>query len=351
VVDESPESKPPLSEPRSPEDALKKGIEYLLKEATARWGWGQGGGWRRTSSNQAAEWRMQGRDPSDVGNTCVSLMALLRNGDTPAKGEHKNAAAKAFDFICRYVEKADEGLPVRHPVRDTQLQVKIGAYVDTFLAGWVLSELKSNLPDEDSEKRRAASLEKVVRKIEKNQKGDGSFAGNTGWASVLSQGLCSKALNSAARSGARVSPDTLKKDQEQNLAGLDVAKGAFTSPASPTAEPSSAGISLYRETAKLGGLSEKKRTNDLQKQKAEKVLADNDAPAAAKEQARKQLDGIAQDAKAVGAAAQAVASNLKSTKYAAGFGNNGGEEFLSYLNVTESLRDQAGRNGTNGNPR
>jgi Prenyltransferase and squalene oxidase repeat len=346
------EEKTAPGDPRSADDALKKGIEYLLKQQQPDGGWGQGGGWRQDLKKTGARVEDEKvEDPSDVGNTCVSLMALLRNGDTPAKGEHKDAAAKAFDFICRYVEKADDDSLYVTPVRDTQLQVKIGAYVDTFLAGWVLSELKSNLPDEDAEKRRAAALEKVVRKIEKNQKTDGSFAGNTGWAAVLSQGLCSKALNSAARSGANVSADALKKDQQQNLAGLDVASRSFTTPASPTAEPSSAGVSLYRETAKLGGLWEKSRTNGEIKRKAEKVLADKDAPAPAKQQAREQLDGIAQDEKAATAATQAVAGKLADTKFVAGFGNNGGEEFLSYLNLTESLRDQGGKEWENWRPK
>jgi hypothetical protein len=48
----------------------------------------------------------------------------------------------------------------------------------------------------------------------------------------------------------------LDKDQVQNKAGLDLAKGDFSAPTG-AAEPSSAGISLYREAAKLGGLREK----------------------------------------------------------------------------------------------
>jgi hypothetical protein len=332
------------AQPRSAEYAVKKGIEYLLKQQQPDGGWGQGGGWRQDLNKAGG--RVEGNkneDPSDVGNTCVSLVTLLRNGDTPARGEHKEAAAKAFDFICRYVEKADEDSIYVTPVRDTQLQVKIGAYVDTFLAGWVLSELKSNLPDEDAEKRRAAALDKVVRKIEKNQKADGTFTGNSGWAAVLSQGLCSRALNGAARGGAKVSQQTLEKDNAGNKAGLDVAKGTFTAPASPTAEPSSAGISLYRETAKLGGLWEKSRTNEQLRQKAEKVLGDKSAPAPDQAQARQQLESIAADQKAAEAATKAVASNLGNSRYVAGFGNNGGEEFLSYLNLTESLRDQGGK--------
>jgi hypothetical protein len=46
-----------------------------------------------------------------------------------------------------------------------------------------------------------------------------------------------------------------------------------------------------------------------------------------------------------------VAGKLADTKFVAGFGNNGGEEFLSYLNLTESLRDQGGKEWENWRPK
>jgi hypothetical protein len=333
----------PKAVPRSPDDALHAGLEYLLKQQQEEGGWGQGGGWRQGHDRNGG--RVEGvnvEDPADLGNTCVSLVALLRAGDSPAQGEHREAARKAFEFICRQVEKADDDSLYVTPVRDTQLQVKIGTYVDTFLAGWALSELKGRLADEIAEKRRAVALDKVVAKIERNQKDDGSFAENKGWAAVLSQGLCSKALNSAARSGAKVSSKALDKDQQQNLAGLDVAKGDFSAPVA-AAEPSSAGVSLYREAAKLGGLREKVKSNAPRRTDAEKTIADPAAPAPEKARARDELKQFADDDKAAQVAQRAIAGKLADTRYVAGFGNNGGEEFLSYLNLGESMRERGGK--------
>ena len=54
-------------------------------------------------------------------------------------------------------------------VRNTQLQSKIGQYVDTFLAGLVMAELKGQMPDEGSEAKLMASLEKTMDKIAKNR--------------------------------------------------------------------------------------------------------------------------------------------------------------------------------------
>ena len=328
--------------PRTLDEAVRVGLEYLLKQQQSDGGWGQGGGWRQSGEKGGA--RVEGanvEDPPDLGNTCVSVVTLLRAGDSPAEGAHREAARRAFEFICQQVEQADEKSLYTTSVRNTQLQVKIGTYVDTFLAGWALSELKGRVGDESAEKRRAAALDKVVAKIERNQKDDGSFAENKGWAAVLSQGLCSKALNSAARSGAKVSAKALDKDQQQNLAGLDVAKGDFSD--ASAAEPSSAGVSLYREAAKLGGLREKSKSNVARKAEAEKKIADPSAPAAEKEQAGKDLKQFANDEKASVVAQAAVAGKLADSRYVAGFGNNGGEEFLSYLNLGESLRERGGK--------
>lgn len=337
--------------PRSPEETLRAGLDYLLKQQQPDGGWPQGGGWRQNLQQTGGRVESGAEDPSDLGNTCVALVALIRAGHTPKAGEHRDAAAKAFEFICRMIEKADTESLYVTPVRDTQLQVKIGSYVDTFLAGWALSELKDRLPDDASETRRAAAVDKVVAKIERHQGSDGAFTGNNGWASVLSQGLASKALNSAARSGAKVSQSALEKDAVQNNSGLDRKTGDFTAPTA-AAEPSSAGVSLYRETAKLGGLWEKTKSNAKAKKEAEKTMADAAAPAPAKQQAEEKLRKIDDEEKAARQAAGAIAAKAQGdTRYTAGFGNNGGEEYLSFMNLTESLHAQGGKEWSDWRPK
>ncbi len=333
-----------IAEPRSPEDTLRTGLEYLLGQQHSDGGWGQGGGWRQAGAGGRVEGTAND-EPSDLGNTCVSLVALVRSGETAAPGKYRDAMLKALDFISAAAESADNESLFVTKVRDTQLQVKIGTYVDTFLTGWALSEVKEHGAGEAIEKRRVAALEKVVSKIERNQKDDGSFDGNKGWAAVLSQGLASKALNLASRSGAKVSNQTLDKDNGQNGAGLDLAKGDFTAPTS-AAEPSSAGVSLYREAAKLGGLREKTKSNVKRKDAAQKTVADPQAPAPAKAEAEKELKQIDADEQAAQVASRAVAGKLNDASYVAGFGNNGGEEFLSYLNLTESMHERGGKEWT-----
>jgi len=353
-------------------DAEKRGMEYLLKQQHEDGGFGQGGGWRQDTRKGGGS-RVEGRDitdPPDMGNTCISLMSLARAGHTPSEGELRDAAARAFDFVCTNIEQADDDSLFVTSVRDTQLQVKIGPYVDTFLAAWVLSELKGRVPD-SSEPRRDKALNKVVRKIEKNQKTDGTFAGNNGWAAVLSQGLASKALNGAFQSGAVVAANTLETDQKQNTSGLNRTTGeiaavsgagglslggvsTFTGAStvsgwslvgsgSASSSPSDAGISLYRDSSKLGGLWEKSRTNAMQRGKIEAVIADSKSSEEDKSKAREQLKKFVDDEQAKVAASRNIAGKLGDAKYIAGFGNNGGEEYLSYMNLTEAMHEAGGK--------
>jgi hypothetical protein len=363
------EEKPSRPVP-SPAEAEQKGFDYLLSQQHENGGWGQGGGWRQDLEKQGS--RVEGKnvvDPPDLGNTCIALMALHRAGHSPKNGDHQKAAAEGFDFVCSQVEKSDQDSLYVTSIRDTQLQTKIGPYVDTFLAAWVLSELKDDVPD-DQEKRRAAALDKTVKKIEKHQKQDGTYAGNQGWASVLSQGICSKALNSASINGAMIAQATLEKDQAHNLSGLDV-NGTFsgsggasrtdltvtaagtlhisgtTAAAAATPAPSDAGVSLYSNSSKLGGLIAKSQSNESLKAQSTAVIADASSTVEQLEGAKKNLEKIDADEKAKESALRGISGKLGDGRFVAGFGNNGGEEFLSYMNISEAMREKGGKDWDN----
>src|SRR5204863_2129154 len=173
--------------------------------------WRQGRGWRTASEGGRVEGAPV-QEPPDVGNTAIAALALIRAGHTPKEGEYANNVAKAIDFIAAKIDKVEKDSTYVTDVLGTQLQSKIGQYVDTFLAALVLSELKGKMPDETSEKRLTTTLDRTLATIERHQKADGTFAGNAGWASVLSQALCSKAINRAAQNGAEVKAEVLERD-------------------------------------------------------------------------------------------------------------------------------------------
>ena len=353
------EARKPIK-PKELSDSAKKGLAYLISQQHETGGFGQGGGWRVNASGQSG--RVEGtdvKDPPDVGNTCIAALALIRAGNTPKDGPYAKQLAKAIDFIEQYVEASDKESLYVTPVRDTQLQSKIGKYIDTFLTALVLSELKGQMPDKKSEERLFAALNKTIGKIEANQQADGTFVGNVGWASVLSQGICSKALNRASQKGVVVKAETIQRDLDQTVAQLDPGKTPVRATAATAGPISSsratsvssggaasgkgdAGVALYSLSANAGRLQDTVNTNKIQKKKAEAVLSSPSADEKSKDAAKQQLKEVADAEKANVQAVREVAANLGNDRFLKGFGNNGGEEFLSYMNISETLFAQGG---------
>src|SRR5262249_29183845 len=135
---------------------------------------------------------------------------LLRAGHTPRDGEHAANVLRGLDFIMGNVEQADAESPFVTDLRDTQVQVKIGPYADTFLASMVLAEAKGQMPDEAGEVRLTAALPSTIAKMERHHQENGAWA-QQGWAPVVGQGLACAGLNRARQRGARVSDEVLQK--------------------------------------------------------------------------------------------------------------------------------------------
>jgi hypothetical protein len=322
-------------------DQVHKGLEYLVKQQHPSGGWGQGGGWRT-----GGQGRIDGanvKDPADVGNTCMATLALVRAGNTATSGPYADNVARALDFLCKHVEKADDKSLFITAVRDTQLQSKIGPYVDTFLTSLVFAELKGRVGEQDLENRLVAALDKTVAKIQRNQADDGRFAGNTAWASVLSQGLAGKALSRAKQAGASVSEEAIEKVQKQVASSFDGRSGTFRAMAGEDAARSSdAGVALYGTAAGFGNAQDVVAANADSEKKARETLAKSTAPAAERAQAQSKLKSIEEAKKLNDQARIAVVRQLDNRDFVAGFGSNGGEEFLSFLNISETLLCKGG---------
>jgi hypothetical protein len=297
-----------------------------------------------------------------VGNTCIATLALLRSGHTPKDGKYAQNVARAIAFICKNVEKADGDSLYVTQVRNTQLQSKIGTYIDTFLASLVLAEMKGAMPDQKSEQRLVAALDKTIHKIEHNQKGDGTWA-SEGWATVISQGICTKALNRAKQAGVDVNDATLAKAEEvaKNnlrpspgaLAGLP-ARGAGSGVEIASSRPAGglggagmapgdAGVPLYRSGNSVGALQESANTNRQQAGAAKKVAEDPSQPEAKRGEARRQLKRFNEAEEALAKQTDELAGQLDNANFTAGFGSNGGEEFLSYMSISEALMVKGGK--------
>src|SRR5450432_4407924 len=138
--------------------AVEKGLKWLVSTQGKDGGWGQDGG--ETSYVRQGE-RLESNG-NDVANTAVVAEALLHNGTTATRGEYREPLLRAVNFILTRVEQSPaEGLAVTD-VKGTQIQRKLGPYIDTFLTSKLLAELDGTMGDAKANTRVRESLQKCV---------------------------------------------------------------------------------------------------------------------------------------------------------------------------------------------
>jgi hypothetical protein len=320
---EKPTTWVPAVEPKPLSENVKRGLDFLVKSQHENGGWAQG-----EESENMGHSLDKLKDTPNVADTCAATLALIRAGSTPASGPHARNVLRALDFLCSEVQKSDESSLFITEVRGTRLQQKLGTYIDTFLAAMVLAQVKGKMPDAAGEKLILAALDKVMDKIEKNQRENGTWD-DRGWAPVLAQGLATKSLNYVRQVGLDVDEKVRERAETYARKQFDPTTGGFKA-------EGSAGVALYADGANMNAIRDSANTNAALKPGLEQKAAT--APTAAeREAAKKELDRFAQVEKDLEGAQTAIVQKLGDEKFIKGFGSNGGEEFLSYMNIGESL--------------
>jgi hypothetical protein len=313
----------PAVKPKPLSENVKRGVNWLVEHQLKSGAWGQG------EESTAMGGGVTLKDVPSVADTCMAAMALMRAGSTPAKGEHSNGVLAAVKYVCGQVEESSQDTLEITTNRGTRVQSKLGPYIDTFAASLLLAEVNNQMPDAASQKRVAAALDKLLAKIQKNQRPDGTWGGE-GWAPTLQQNMAVKGLNRAVQNGAAMVDDKVREKAElQARQSFDRASGKFSA-------AGSAGVELYSAGATLNNLSNASISNGLEQTKV-REQAQNGATADARQQAQTKLDRFKAADKDLADAERAVIARLDDKQFIAGFGSNGGEEFLSYMNIGESL--------------
>ncbi len=323
---------------------VKKGLDWLVEHQLAGGGWGQGEESAQMRGNESL------RDTPNVADTCIAVLALIRSGSTPREGLYRDAIVKGVRYVRLQVEESDsQSIAVTH-VQGTRVQQKLGPNIDTFLASMLFAEVKGRMPDVASEKATDFALHKVLGKIERHQKQDGTFDGE-GWAPILAQAMCGKGINRSRQAGARVSDTALARAengaklafQASGPATLAGTRTGITTGRSPAMAgmmggmmSGSAGVELYSRAASIGVLQDSVNTNKVVAKEL-RAKAANSPDKKERAEAKQKLAEIADAEKIQGEAQAAVVSRLGDRQFMAGFGSNGGEEFLSYMNIAESL--------------
>jgi hypothetical protein len=103
-----------------------------------------------------------------------------------------------------------------------------------------------------------------------------------------------------------------------------------------------AGVALYSSSAQLATIQASAQANEAKKDHFQKIA---DAPTTqpeARKEALAQLVRFKENEVILGKAQDAIVAKLDDKQFVQGFGSNGGEEFLSYLNIGESLFHKGG---------
>lgn len=162
--------------------------------------------------------------PADVGCTSLMALALLANGDTPIEGPRSRELRQIAAFLVKTVEAAPEDDVVA--AQQTQLQNKIGRHAHTFFAALALSQLAGEGWQIEPVQ---AALRKLVAAIVAAQTPDGHW-GQQAWAPTLGTVMGWVALRAAHFAGLHVgsSPDaTARHLARQMSAGAGAAGGGW----------------------------------------------------------------------------------------------------------------------------
>jgi hypothetical protein len=330
-------------EPKPLSRNVKKGLDWLVEHQLPGGGWGQGEESAQMRGNESL------KDTPNVADTCIAVLALIRSGSTPREGLYRDAIVKGVRYVRHQVDESDSQSIAVTQVQGTRVQQKLGPNIDTFLASMLLAEVKGRMPDDSSAQAADLALQKVLGKIERHQKHDGTFDGQ-GWAPILAQAMCGKGINRARQAGARVSDMALARAENGAKLAFQASRPAPAGGAGTGATSGrltamggmmggmggAAGVELYSRAASIGVLQDSVNTNKVVAEGLRDKAA-NSADQNERVRAKRQLAQIADVEKVQREAQAAVVSRLGDRQFIAGFGSNGGEEFLSYMNIAESL--------------
>lgn len=280
--------------------------------------------------------------PSDPATTAMVSMALLRAGSTVKDGRFAPVLARTTEFLLQAIERSHEEALNITPLTGTQIQVKLGQNIDVALAAQYLSNLMGRMPCNDPKHDRwMQALNSCTSRIQRAQTANGSVQGN-GWAGVLQSSFATNALESAEHVGALVDKQALEQAR-------DFQKGNFDANTGSVATETAAGITLYAVSGSTRSSAKEARQAEevITKAKREgKVDADAPVNADMLQEAGMNRDD-AEKASTAWNVYNAAKVRAQSNDVISGFGNNGGEEFMSYLQTGESLiinKDQSWRN-------
>ena len=323
--EESSDSSFRFKTPEKVSFSLTKGLTWIATAQNQDGGWGAGSHARQNVMDPHAV-------ASDPATTSMVAMALLRSGTTLKSGMYSQQLRSALNYLMNAVETSPASSLNITNQQGTQIQTKLGQNIDVILASQFLSNIL-DYTDHDPQlnARVKKDLNTCVAKIQRAQDSNGSTQGS-GWAGVLQSSFASNALESAEAQGATVDKKALDRSREFQKNNYDAKTGNVNT-------DMGAGVMLYSITgsARASAKEARKVEEEVAEAKRDGRLAQN-APVTAENLSKIGFDK--DDALKYSTAYEVYQSakvRAQSDEVMDGFGSNGGEEFLSYLQTGESM--------------
>lgn len=307
------------------DDKIVQGELWLIKAQNKDGGWGAGSHARQNVMDPHAV-------SSDPATTAMTAMALYRCGYNIESGKYSETLRKSLNYLLSEIEKTKNNPNFITEVRGTQIQSKLGENIDAVLTLQFLNQVYPLLKEEALKTKVKSAIQICVNKIEKSYDENGKVKG-AGWAGVLQSSFASSSLENAAKNkDIKVNSDKLKKSREYQ-------KSNYNAENESVKTEDGAGVMLYAVSSSVrGSAKESQEANAIiNKAKSEGKLDRN--AVLNKENLKKA--GVSEEQAEVYDVADKVYKSAKvkamDKNVISGFGNNGGEEFLSFLQTGESM--------------
>lgn len=304
--------------------SVRDGLSWLAEAQLPNGGYGAG-------SHNAQHVRDPHAVKADPATTAMVAQAFLRSGTGIKSGKYAKSLKGAIDFLLETVENSPEKSPYITDVRGTQIQTKLGENIDAVLTAQLLSNLLDRNLKGIDKKRVERCLDICVGKIEAGTDASGRQSG-AGWAGVLQSGLATSALEAAQAVGADVDEVIVERSKNYQKDNYDEKTGNVKT-------DDGAGIMLYAVSGSVRSSAKEARKAEAAINKAKKEGKLDKNAAVSADNLRKA--GYSESEAMGYATSYNVYQSAKKTAQREdvmnGFGNNGGEEFLSFLQTGESL--------------
>lgn len=323
--EESSEGHSQYKSPERVDYSIIEGLAYLVSSQQENGGWGAG-------SHQYQNIMDADKVSTDPATTAMASMAFLRSGSTLTSGEYYEQLVKATEYLLTAVESTPKDRFKITDQENTQIQVKLGANIDAVMA----AQFFNNLLDLDDlsvgmEQRVKAALAGCVSRIQANQNDDGSLSGD-GWAGVLQSSLANQAVEAAEVNDIAIDQEALQRSREFQ-------KGNYNASSGKVNTDRGAGVVLYAVSGSVrASAKEARRAKKLVEEAKSRGEIGANAPVSM--EALEEIGISSDEASRLSTSYniyQSAKDKAQEDEVLNGFGNNGGEEFLSFLQTGESI--------------